>query len=147
MQNKKIGLVLVVLVLIGISFYGGDKYAQAKGKNIAVNRTFAARVGGNGGQTFGGRNFGGGFIAGKILAKDATSITIETTNPMSGNAQTGSKIVLYSDKVSISKTVDGTLADLEVGKQVTVTGTTNTDGSISAQSIQLRTAPTELKKQ
>ncbi len=37
------------------------------------------------------------------------------------------------------KTVDGTLADLEVGKQVTVTGDQNPDGSVNAKSVQVRT--------
>jgi hypothetical protein len=144
MQNKKIGLIVGVLVLIGISFYGGNKYAQAKGGNMG-NRTFAARIGAEG-QMPGQRNFrngmgGGSFVAGKILAKDANSITLETANMMGGTTQTGSKIVLYTDKVEVSKMVDGTVADLEVGKQVTVNGTPNSDGSLTAESIQLRNTP------
>ncbi|OIO07392.1 hypothetical protein CO115_00755 [Candidatus Falkowbacteria bacterium CG_4_9_14_3_um_filter_36_9] len=50
----------------------------------------------------------------------------------------GSKIVFLSDSTSIGKTTDGTVADLEAGKQVTINGKDNSDGSVTAQSIQIR---------
>ena len=79
-----------------------------------------------------GRNgFGGGATMGQIISKDATSITVSIPTG-------GSKIILLDSSTPINKQTAGTLADLTVGTEVSVTGTTNTDGSITAQSVQIR---------
>ena len=74
---------------------------------------------------------GAGFIAGEILAKDATSITIKGRDG-------SSKIVLYSGSTEVSKFAAGSIDDIAVGKFVSVNGKTNSDGSITAQLIQVR---------
>jgi len=48
-----------------------------------------------------------------------------------------SKIILLSEKTSINKASEGSVADLVVGEKVAVFGTTNTDGSVTAQNIQI----------
>jgi uncharacterized protein (DUF2345 family) len=93
-------------------------------------------MGGGGGRGMGMR--GGGFVSGDILSMDANSITIELRSPNGAAGQSGSKIVFYTDKTKVEKTVSGTNADLTVGKQVTITGTPNPDGSVNADSIQIR---------
>ena len=146
MQNKKTMWVVIGFVLVAIIFfYVGDKYASGKsnGANLTQNSGMRNFGGGQNGGARGGR--GGGAVFGTILAKDATSITVQLNNfgGNNGGTQTaqGSKIVFYTGSTTVLKTVDGTSADLVVGKTVSVNGTPNTDGSVSATSIQLRTVP------
>jgi hypothetical protein len=54
-----------------------------------------------------------------------------------------------SGTTTFSKSAQGTIADVAVGSQLFVGGTTNTDGSVTATTIQLRPAmpaPTTLKQ-
>lgn len=132
MQNKKNVMIVVgIIVLVGV-FYVGMSY----GKSQVAAKTQT----GQGGQTFGqnGRGTGGmrnggfgGLTSGEIIAKDAQSITIKMRDG-------SSKIVFYTDKIAVEKNVSGNSADLVVGKQVSVVGTANPDGSETAQSVQIR---------
>ena len=136
---KKILPIIIALVVVGGgAFYGGMKYAQSKGSNSARQTRFQqfGVGGGAGGQR--GTQAGGGFATGEILSKDDKSVTIKLPNG-------GSQIVFYSDTTEVSKFVNGTPSDLEIGKTVTINGKANQDGSITAQSIQLRPviAPTK----
>ena len=56
------------------------------------------------------------------------------------SAQSGTKIVLVDSSTQITKTVAGTAGDLSVGTSVTISGSANSDGSITAQNIQIRPA-------
>ncbi len=82
-----------------------------------------------------GRNqsAGGGFLTGIVARKDSESITVDTRD---GN----SHVVLFTPATSVFKSVAGSLTDVTVGSTVIVTGSTNSDGSLSAHSIQLRRA-------
>jgi hypothetical protein len=131
MSNKIIiGLVVVVGVL---AFFRGMTYAKGKAGADQQARIGGASAGFRGGRA-GGMGFGGqggGFSGGVIISKDATSVTIQARDG-------SSKIVILGSSTEISKFVVGTGADLVVGKTVTITGKANTDGSITAQSIQVR---------
>ena len=75
----------------------------------------------------------GGFVTGQVIAKDTSSITIKLRDG-------GSQILLLGGSTIIMKATTGTLADLAIGSDITATGASNSDGSLTAQSIQLRPA-------
>ncbi len=119
----------------GGAFYGGMKYAQGKNsRGSFANLTseqrqqLGANIGGQGGFR-GGQ--GGGAVAGDIISKDSQSITVKMRDG-------SSKIVFFSDTTEVSKFVAGTSADLAVGKTIIVMGKTNSDGSVTATTIQFR---------
>ncbi len=156
MQNKKtIWLVVGFVVVALIFFYAGDMYASAKSKAQPAqdaNGFTMRNVIGNGVQR--GMRTGGGNVFGQIVAKDANSITVELSAPGGPNANgtastgTGSKIVFYTGQTAISKMATGSSSDLAVGTEVTVQGTANPDGSVSAQTISIRpTLPISPTKQ
>ena len=125
-MNKKIILaVLVAVVLGGAGFYSGMVYAKGQGRGGAGTRTA--------GTMFQMRGGADGFTSGQIINKDTSSITIKM--------QDGStKIVLVGTSTQISKTSVGAMSDLSSGTDVVVTGSTNSDGSITAQNVQTRPA-------
>ena len=138
MNIQKTTLGIGAVVIAGVFFWGGMVYGQ--GKSVA-STTGSQNFSTQGGQLRGGvagangaqrsaRIMNGGAV-GSIVAKDTTSITVALRDG-------GSKIVFLSPKTAISKTTDGVAGDLAVGKEVSVNGTPNSDGSITAQSIQLR---------
>ena len=97
--------------------------------------SFAERTGGRAGSE------GPNAVFGTILSKDANSITVEIGEPgatSTNGASTGSRIVLFDSTTDIMKTVAGSASDLSVGESVSVAGTPNADGSVTAKSIQLR---------
>lgn len=140
-MNNKTTLGIIAVVIAGVSFFGGVKYDQSKNAAVSgTNSNFAsqngqARMNGTVGQRGGARMMGGGAASGSIISKDATSITISLRDG-------GSKIVFLSPSTTINKMTTGTSSDLIVGKEVSVNGTPNADGSVNALSIQLRSATT-----
>ena len=132
-MNKTITMVVIAVIIAGGSFYAGMKYG---GSQTTSNQT-ATRTRGTGnftgGAVRGAGGNGGGFTSGSIISKDSQSITLSL---QAG----GSKIVFVSPTTQIMKTDAGTLTDLTVGTQVSVTGSTNSDGSVTAQSVQIRPA-------
>ncbi len=137
MNKKTIWAAVIGIVLIGASFYGGYAYAKSSAPSRTFTRgQFAGAAGaGAAGAGFAGRGAGagGGFTAGTILSTGNGSITVKLS---SGSTQ----IVLVATSTQVMKSASGSLADLTAGTNVVVTGTTNSDQSITASSIQLRPA-------
>lgn len=147
-MKKQISIaVLCVLIAGGGGFYGGIKYEVSKvgtgqfllaglqNLSPAERQQRLQRFGTTQGSGFQGRMGGGsggrgGFITGEILSKDNTSITVKLNDG-------GSKIIFLSASTTISKSSKGSLSDLELGARVMANGVTNSDGSVTAQAIQL----------
>ena len=136
---KKLTPCIIAVVVIGAgSFFVGMQYGRTssngQGTNLSPEERQARMANFNGGQRTGGMRTGSsnGLIAGEIMSKDATGITVKLRDG-------GSKIVFISDATKIMKPISGTTTDLTVGAQITAIGSPNPDGSISAQSVQLRT--------
>jgi hypothetical protein len=145
-KNTIISLIAVAIIFGGGGFYGGMKYGQNKGTFSAQNiqnmtpeqrqQMFASR-GGNTASSGGNRMFvangtgGGGMTSGEIISKDDKSVTVKLTDG-------GSKIVLLSGSTSINKAAQGTPEDLTVGQQITAMSSSNSDGSVTANTIQIR---------
>jgi hypothetical protein len=132
MKKYIVTIVLVVVVGAG-AFYGGMLYGKPQAGTRGIG---SFQRGANGGMpgtgiggAFGGAN--GGLIAGQIISKDSQNITVALRNGSS------TKIVFFSGSTQIMKSASGTVDDLKDGEEITVIGTTNPDGSITAQSIQI----------
>lgn len=145
MKNKKIGYAIGGIIVSVTVFYGGMVYGKSQVPTRGQGAAFGAGnfAGGVGGAR-GARAGGGGVTAGQIIAKDANSITVQlgnggaTQQPGGAVQGSGSKIIFLDSNSKVSKQTTGTITDLTVGTEVSVTGTTNSDGSINAQSVQIR---------
>ena len=138
----------MVLLVGGVAFYSGMRYTQSKTpfgfaqgdfenfQDLSPEQRqqfFQGILQGNMGENFqkgvGGRA-GTGFLNGEVIAKDEQSLTLKMSDG-------GSKIVFFSDSTKISKTIEGSIDDIEIGKQIMVSGEQNSDGSYTTQTIQL----------
>ena len=122
--KKSVNSIIAIAVILVIGAY----YLGVQHGKSASKAQFAS---GFTGGTRGGGARGAGIINGSVVSKDATSMTIQGRDG-------SSKIVLYSESTQIMKTAAGTSTDVAVGSQVMVAGKTNSDGSITAQTVSLR---------
>ena len=128
---KKIILFLLILIVVGGgAFYGGMKYQQSKTPSRQAFQNLTPEQRQQFLQQGAGERAGAGFLSGEVIAKDEKSLTLKMSNG-------GSKIVFFSDSTQISKTTEGTKNDIEIGKQIMVSGSQNPDGSYTAKTIQL----------
>jgi len=129
MQKKQLTIISIIVLIVvgGGAFYGGMVYGQNQRKNSFGQQVPGTSIRGN------RTGAGGGFNSGEIIAKDDKSITIKL---LTG----GSKIVFFSSSTEVGKFVNGNSSDLVVGQSVSVAGAANQDGSVTAQSIQIRPA-------
>lgn len=129
--------VIVAVVVATAAFFGGMKYQQSQATlntNFAANGQFGGPNGtGRGQGRFGNGNGRGGAVIGEVVSMDANSITVKMQDG-------SSKIVNTSGSTTVSKTDTGTLSDIKTGGRIAVFGSANSDGSVTAQNIQLNPA-------
>lgn len=130
-QNTIITIIVILLVGV-VSFFGGMKYQQSQ-----RNANFRQFGFGNGQLMKGNGQFGGAMIksgfrpvAGEIISVDDNSVTIKLPDG-------SSKIVILSSKTEINTATKGDKSQLKVGEQIAAFGSENSDGSVTAQNIQL----------
>ncbi len=132
MKNQSMIIVVVAVIVAGAAFFGGMKYQQSQAGSSAnfANGGGQSPQGGTGGRF--GRNGANGLrpVVGQILSMDANSITVKLQDG-------SSKIVILSDSTRIEKTSPALKTDLTNGATVSAFGTANSDGSITAQNVQL----------
>lgn len=139
-------LVVVALVIAGGSFYGGITYAKTTVKKSSVNAAAAqfrqgmgagAGAVGAGMRQGGARTFGaggmGGFVNGEVASKTNSGFTVKLRDG-------GSKVVVVASSTTIGKMASGSIDDISEGTGIVVTGTSNSDGSITATTVQIRPA-------
>jgi hypothetical protein len=133
-MKKLLPIFIVILLVIGAgSFYGGMKYgtsARSTERSMERNLENFKALSGERSEAF--KQFGGraGVINGEIIGRDEESIIIQ----LSDNS---SRIIFFSDITQVSKTAEGSADDLKIGEQVMVSGEQNSDGSYTADIIQL----------
>ena len=152
-MTKKLIPILIVFILVigGGTFYGGMKYGQSKSPAGPLSQTEfqdlrglsseerpqkLQELGANVGNFRGGGMRSEGAVEGEITDKGDNSITIKLPDG-------GSKIIFFSDSTKISKTTEGTIGDLETGKEIMVSGNQGSEGTITAEKIQIITGPVQ----
>lgn len=136
-QSMIVACSITAVIAASLGYYGNNFYLQSQRNTrfgMAGNRVIN-------GQNFNGAgrdNFGSsqpqmmrnGIVAGEVTAKDDKSITVKL-------ADGSSKIIILSSTTNYRISNDSKIDDVEVGKTVSVFGTTNSDGSTTATSIEL----------
>ena len=131
-NSNQIIIMVVVALLVGAGgFFAGMKYQQSKQTSF---RQFNGALGQSGQRNgMGGNRVGFRPVSGEIISSDDKSITVKLNDG-------SSKIVFLAGNTSINKAGQATKEDLKVGEKVAVIGQENSDGSVTAQSIELNPA-------
>ena len=132
MKNNYL-IMVAVAIIVGLGgFYGGMKYQESKKpefvKNLPEN---FEQMRGQMGHT---SNNGSGptTVRGEIISMDDSSVTVKLPDD-------SSKIVILTNSAAIIKSEEGSIEDLSEGTEVMIIGQTNSDGSVTAQNIQIGT--------
>lgn len=130
-MNKKILVTAVATLLIGggSGFFAGTKYQASKTRSRMPQ---FSRENAPGQINSDNQRTGGGFrpVNGTVIGRDDTGITVKMTDD-------SSKIILLTDSTIINKTQEGSVEDLAEGTEVMIVGQENSDGSVTAQNIQI----------
>lgn len=119
---KFLYVLILVIIVAAAGFYGGMWYQK--------NQTQASFARGADGQ-FGFRRFGGNGmmpVRGQVVNTGNNSVTVKLNDG-------SSKIVDLTAQTTINKTTTGSASDLKSGQEVTAIGMSNSDGSITAQTV------------
>jgi hypothetical protein len=120
-------VIVAVVAFVGGMYYGKSTIPAGRG-SFAGFTASSTRAG------FAGRGgAGAGAVIGQVTAMSSDSITVQLAN---GN----SDVVFYSSSTPITEPTQVSPSVLTAGTNVMVGGTQNSDGSFTAQTIQVRPA-------
>ena len=125
MQKYKVHIIWAVIAIIAL--VGGIFYGKSGASGSATSKSVASSTRSG----YAGRGMAGGIVSGQIVSVDSGSMTVSLTN---GN----SDVVFYSSSTQIMKPTIVPATSLAAGANVMIVGTSNSDGSYTAQSIQVR---------
>lgn len=132
---KSVNKNIIISVAISAIVFGGVGYYVGKGSASSSSMRMPGAQMGNGamrgGFARGGAN--GGVISGDIVSADDSSLTVKTRDG-------GSRVVLLTSGTKVAKQVDGVKSDVKQGVSVMIIGTQNSDGSVTAETVQIRPA-------
>lgn len=133
MKKQTIIFSSILIVSIVLSFFLGILYSKNTSKNNMISASsFQKNMAvGYGFSRSNLRMGSGNMVDGEILSKDDSSLTIKLKDG-------GSKIIIFSKSTNVLKSSQAKIDDINVGDEVVVSGKTNSDGSVTADSIQLR---------
>ncbi|SRR5258708_3643163 len=125
LKNKNIIIAAVIALIIGggAGFFGGMQYQKSQ----TPQRQFGN---GNRGNGMGRLGANGMAVRGQVISVDNNSITVKMPDG-------STKIVILSSTTMIGKSTTGSVTDLTNGVNVTIFGNTNSDGSVTAQNVQV----------
>lgn len=129
MKNTII-ILFIGLIVSSASFYGGMKYSESQ-RPQRFQQAGDMNGGRFGGRMQNGQRLSGEAVGGEILSKDDRSIVLKLRDG-------GSKIILLSSQTSVGRLATGSLSDINIGANIFINGTSNQDGSLTANSIQIR---------
>lgn len=122
-MNKILITALVCIVISGTAGYFVGKNTANSNSNSYAGR-FQRGLGRS------GRGINGSVIRGKVISSDANSLTVQFQNG-------SSKIIVFSGKTRFTKSAQAAKADINPGDSIMVFGTQNSDGSVTAQNVQI----------
>ena len=143
MKNSNVVIIgIIAIVFAALGFFSGMKYQQTKipsfSRNnvqgmMGQNEKLSNGTGTKNIRTGMGATNENGLRMGTIAGMDETSITLKMQDG-------SSKIIILAESTTYKKTAEAVKDNVQVGDTVVITGTTNTDGSITAQQIQINPA-------
>lgn len=132
MKNNYLFTAGTAVIVGAAAFFGGVKYQQMRPPSPVDSQSQNGAQRANGQNRSGFRMGGQGFrpVFGEVVSKDDKSVTLKLQDQ-------SSKIVMFNDKTTVSKSSEGSSSDIKTGDKIMVMGSNNSDGSVTAQNIQL----------
>ena len=131
-----VAVVLVIIVAAG-GFFGGVMYQKNKAPLLGMMGQNGSRQNGNFTGRFGGQNASFRPVRGQILSMGNNTLTVKMSD---GSTQ----IVVLSSSTAFMQSTKAALSDVKTGDTVNVVGTQNSDGSLTAQDVQIN-PPTQVR--